>query len=87
MMPFRRILLVALIIFLLYWGLKGVFRRLFGVGPARRGRAGARRSARGAPKGHRRQPEAVHSERTGRSGLVPIDYTKVRDANFRDKKE
>ncbi len=89
MMPFRRILLVALIIFLLYWGIKGLLRRLFGVGPARRVRAGAGRSAPrdGAPNGKGGQPEAVHSERSVRNGPAPIDYSKVRDASFRDKKE
>ena len=62
-----RYFLFAILVFLLYWGIKGVFRRFFA--PPR-------------PAARRRvAPERKEEVREGRPG---IDYSKVKDANYRD---
>jgi len=65
-----RYFLLAVLAFLLYWILKGTIRRLFA--PPRRGPK--RRMAEPRPT----QPVAPDRRRVG------IDYSKVKDADFRD---
>jgi len=65
-----RYLLILAIVFVLYWFLKGTFRRLFA--PPRKARRRATSSARTGEKvEERRRPSG-------------IDYSKVKDADYRD---
>ena len=65
-----RYFLLALLVFILYWAIKGTFRRFF---------APPRPAARKRMARERR--EEVPEPRERRPG---IDYSKVKDANYRD---
>ena len=71
-----RYLLIAFIVFLLYWMLKGTLRRFLAPPPS------ARPRAKGRPAGRdRAERERVERPRPSGTG---IDYSKIKDADYRD---
>jgi hypothetical protein len=64
-----RYLLILVIIFLLYWTLKGSLRRF--LAPPRRRRSVAR-------------PRSKEQVQRGKRGAPGIDYSKIKDADYRD---
>jgi hypothetical protein len=66
-----RIFALIMAAFFLYWVLKGTLRRFLAPPPAERKRARAREESRGKPV-------------TGNRRAQTIDYSKVKDADYRD---
>jgi hypothetical protein len=66
-----RYFLLAVLIFLLYWVIKGTFRRFFA--PPR-----PQKRRRAAPEKRKEEVTEPNDRRPG------IDYSKVKDANYRD---